>query len=147
LILVHNDKWKQLVGGDTKLGKSHADELSKETVSILRATIGGRTARHVQTRDLLRKRSSDHDTIALSPLIEDDAISGVVAQLFPSPFRLSEETTGQNEQGKNGPPADYFEGAPKRKDQLSRETIDTFALEDYPFFQRFAEMLPMALRF
>ncbi|KAK3065186.1 hypothetical protein LTS18_006736 [Coniosporium uncinatum] len=145
LILVHNDAWKQAAGGDTTLGKSHVDELSKETVSILRATIVGRTARSVQCHHLLQNWPSDHNAITLSPLIEKDEVGGVVAQLFLSPSQFKDETTKQNEPDNKDSPAEYFGDGFKRSDRLSQEATDNFALQEHPFFQRFAEMLPLGL--
>jgi len=145
LTLVHNDAWRQAAGDDAGLGKSHVDELSKETVSILRAATVGRTARNVQCHHLLQNWSADQDTITLSPLIDNHEVGGVVAQLLLSPSRLKDRTAKQHEPDDNDPPANNFGDDIKRSDKLSQEATDNFALEEHPFFQRFAEMLPIGL--
>ena len=148
-MLIHNEAWRQAAGGETKLGEAHLNELPKETVSALRASIVGRTARKLKCRELLQHRSEDHENypVTLSPLLDPDAAGGVVAQFHPpSPSsEMNNAPTGKMEAAEG-----YFDGerggqAEKQNNKFSREAIDNFSLGDHPFFQRFAEMLPTGL--
>jgi nitrogen fixation/metabolism regulation signal transduction histidine kinase len=149
LVLVHNEAWKTAADGAAVQGKAQKEVLKEDALSLLRTAMMGRTRQSLQSEMFMNNEAQDGVSYQalLSPVMDNkrnNVARGVLVQLFQmsqkqesrknqqqSIFRKIQEalsTKGTDNQEKNG-----------------KTLLDQLSLDDNPFFQRFAAMLPTGM--
>jgi PAS domain-containing protein len=139
LILVQNSAWKKVVGsnGADQQGKAQVEQLSDIALTAIRTVMHGSVRRNLAPSHLLNGNPRDGRdySLLLSPIDSGDGplFSGAVAQLF---YRGDMEATKPE-----GKPSFYRQ----QSHESQKGTLDDLPLDEHPFFQRFAAMLPTGL--
>jgi PAS domain-containing protein len=149
LILIHNAAWKEAADGTAKQGAPQKDLLAEQALSIIRTAMMGKARQSLQADLFLNNQAQDgvHYQALLSPLMEDLHIaSGVVIQLFQMSHEQEQKKSQQDgvlrkvqealAGGKSGTKLNVIGG---------NDPLDNLPLDENPFFQRFAAMLPTGM--
>ncbi|KAK6429512.1 hypothetical protein LTR95_014339 [Oleoguttula sp. CCFEE 5521] len=141
--LLLNQGWKD-VGGVFEQGKSQVHSMSAEAWQALSKVVRGGKSVRTDSHALLRKERGTKDpkfTVLLSPLFEDDPSKpvGVLAQMLCMADDQPASTKRSNHD------AGMENGTPPCTNWSSMNPSDIAALDEHPFFQQFAELLPTGL--
>ncbi|TLD24403.1 Phytoene desaturase [Venturia nashicola] len=141
LVLIYNDAWSNISNVPLRQGKAQNKNLCDQALSAIRTAMHGRTRRNLDG-SLFLPGSSKNDVeyhALLSPIWDraDTLASGTVAQFFPRP---------STSQRKEPEPLENIEGdVTAKRPSPTRRRTDEIPLDQHPFFQRFAAMLPTGL--
>jgi len=156
LVLLHNEAWLEAGGGDIQ-GQRLRGSFTPDAWEALQSALhGGEPKRlashHFLDEDLERGAAAEY-TVLISPLFEDDngAASGLLTQLLPkshaSPEGAPRRKAHEHQASSSGSNAETDQGQQSESADVSKfgEITDSVALDEHPFFHRFAEMLPNGL--
>ncbi|KIW04008.1 uncharacterized protein PV09_04834 [Verruconis gallopava] len=149
LVLLYNEAWSVATDGAAKQGVKYKQLLGDEAVSMIRTALLGRTRQTLQPEIFVKKIAQDgmKCLALLSPLFEgyNKIGSGVLVQLLPmSPKQVQRKTEQQDmmrqvQESLNDKTG--LDGAV----ESGRSALDDLPLDENPFFQRFAAMLPTGM--
>ncbi|KAF2421022.1 hypothetical protein EJ08DRAFT_526176 [Tothia fuscella] len=139
LLLLYNNAWRKVAPQSARQGEAqHQDHLTDIGLTAMRTVMHGSVRRNLAPAQLLGGNARDgrHYNLLLSPITLDDTSSqGVLAQLFPA---QDMGATRPDSRGRTPSNTDAkLDGAPF--------PLDDLPLDEHPFFQRFAAMLPTGL--
>lgn len=141
LVLIYNDAWDTLSPVPLHQGKAQDTNLSDEALSALRTAMHGRTRRNLDGSLFLPGNFKDgvEYNALLSPIWDraDTLASGTVAQLFPRPSTSQREESELHENREGS--------VTTKRPSPTRRRTDDIPLDQHPFFQKFASMLPTGL--
>lgn len=147
LVLIHNESWKHAADGSAKQGSAQKDVLADEALSILRTAMLGRPRQCLQAEMFINTNA--HDGVSYQALLspikdrDDRVATGVMVQLF--------QTSRQQESKKNEQLSIFRriqEALSSTRDgdaKGSKNLLDELPLDENPFFQRFAALLPTGM--
>jgi PAS domain-containing protein len=142
LALVHNAAWKNVTRDDNQQGKAQHDQISEVALTAVRTVMNGSVRRNLSPSHLLKGNPADGRNYSLLlssiDLGEDKTYLGAVAQLFPKDdMEAVRPNIGQSNTN---------DDQESRGDQKGGSlALDDLPLDEHPFFQRFAAMLPTGL--
>lgn len=138
LSLIYNDAWENISPVPLQQGKVQDKNLSVQALSAIRTAMHGRTRRSLDGSLFLPGNSKDgmEYQALLSPIWDraDTLASGTVAQLFQRPSTSHQDEQEPSANGETG-----------KRPSPTRKRTDDIPLDQHPFFQRFAAMLPTGL--
>ncbi|CAJ2509786.1 Uu.00g056860.m01.CDS01 [Anthostomella pinea] len=149
LILLSNHAWAE-AGGIDQQGQPQRKSLSPETYeSLCHALKGGKQTR-IRSHEILRaSKENDTDyTLLVSPLFDAEdggpkEPAGVLAQLLPPSPTDNKPRGDQDRQATPTRGTPQLDALEDPKDD--GEPQDNVALDQHPFFHRFAEMVPCGI--
>ncbi|KAI0017511.1 two component histidine kinase 1 [Xylariomycetidae sp. FL0641] len=152
LVLLHNNAWAE-AGGISQQGQPQRGSLSPDTYQALQASLNGGKPTQILGHDILRTDTGTGDeyTLLVSPLFGTDNGDtsdpvGLLAQLLPP---LNQKDTKIHDRdlptraNPNLDAVDDVDGAVGAGRTPSPK--DNVALDQHPFFHRFAEMVPCGI--
>ena len=146
-MLVHNQAWKNAADGAAVQGLAMKEHLVDEALSVLRTAMLGRTRQSLQAE--LFMNSEAHDGVSyqalLSPLMSgnESVASGVLIQLLQTSEKQESKKNEQQSIFRQVQEALGVGGDSKSND--GKSLLDKLPLDENPFFQRFAAMLPTGM--
>ncbi|KAF1988919.1 hypothetical protein K402DRAFT_419252 [Aulographum hederae CBS 113979] len=153
LILIQNGPWRDEAGAQKQeQGKSQASIVSEFALSTLRSALDGVISGSLSCSDLLgSERLEKRDfSVLLSPIQSPDGKKqrGVIAQYFPTPNNMVQSiqkvlsSAKAPEPKKSVLPLRSSSSGPAKD---HRGINDNIPLDDHPFFQKIAELIPTGL--
>ncbi|KAK3671165.1 hypothetical protein LTR78_008966 [Recurvomyces mirabilis] len=153
LIMLHNRSWQE-AGVKSEQGQIQRDSLNADASAALSATLHGGEPKQIHSRLLLRTEAGDNDdqyVVLISPLFGDGGVVGLLAQLTPrsvAPDGSKDQRNGHTSNVGDWQQSSSPSGGPSSGDlDLSRlgQIESRGPLDEHPFFQRFADMIPSGL--
>jgi hypothetical protein len=150
LIILYNAAWgKEAAKGAAKQGAAQREILAEEALTTIRTTMMGSTRQSLQAQLFLNSESQGGVTYQalLSPLMDrDDKVgSGVVIQLFQMSQGQERKKSEQNDISHEAQQALSGHGSGGINGKGSSKVFENLPLDENPFFQRFAAMLPTGM--
>lgn len=149
LVLIHNEAWKIAADGAAAQGQKQKGTLSDEALSLLRTAMLGKPRQCLQADLFLNKKAQDGRSYQalLSPIMEreEKVASGVLVQLFE--MSSQQETQRDKQQGMLQRVHDALSSGSGDNEKIrsDKSLLDDLPLDENPFFQRFAALLPTGM--
>ncbi|QDS67716.1 hypothetical protein FKW77_005712 [Venturia effusa] len=150
LVLIYNDAWENISPVPLQQGKAQNKSLSDQALGAIRTAMHGRTRRNLDGALFLPGNPKDglEYNSLLSPIWDspDTLASGTVAQFFPRPSTSQRAVPEPLENVEGSEAVENHEGSvTAKRPSPTRKRTDEIPLDQHPFFQRFAAMLPTGL--
>ena len=151
LTLLANTAWFNAAAKDVPQGQAQESHLAADAWQAVQGALQGAEPRKIESKRFLTTGKAH--TVLISPLFGDggggEEALGVLAQLLPGlePNVEQPSVEGHCGDGPHRRPSDERVPPGEHTLDMSKlgETGDTVALDQHPFFRRFAEMLPSGL--
>lgn len=153
MVSIHNGEWTKATGLAGQ-GKTQRDNVSADAFNALSASLQDKAQKRIGSPAFCQHNVGDETgdyIVSISPLFDEAkpeqvGAHGSLVQLIPKPSRQEQIRDKQpmpSDHLRSQSPGESAKPKPHRNQQ--RKTPDNTAFDRHPFFNRFAEMLPIGL--